>query len=204
MATKTKRKPRKAVAKVHERTEKEIAYMQDFFDRKADKREVPKITFEMKDDGTTGVCKIESVGDSDITKALMLDAFGTTDERFMDGLLKQLANVGQYDFNFMFSIVAGLEPQDQIEAMLTAQMAAVHMATMGLARRLNHTETIEQQDSAERAFNKLARTFTTQIEALNRHRGKAQQKMVVEHVHVYEGGQAVVGNVQGGGGQKIK
>jgi len=67
-------------------------------------------------------------------------------------------------------------------------------------------DTIPQQDSAERAFNKLARTFTSQVEALNRHRGKGQQKVTVEHVHVHEGGQAIVGNVsQGGGGaQKTK
>ena len=85
--------------------------------------------------------------------------------------------------------------------MLAAQMAAVHMATMTFARRLVLVETIPQQDSAERAFNKLARTFAAQVEALNRHRGKGQQKMTVEHVHVYEGGQAIVGNVNRTGGE---
>jgi hypothetical protein len=38
-----------------------------------------------------------------------------------------------------------------------------------------------------------------QVEALNRHRGKGQQKVTVEHVHVHKGGQAIVGAVQGGG-----
>jgi len=38
-------------------------------------------------------------------------------------------------------------------------MAAVHQAILTFARRLAHVETIDQQDSAERAFNKLARTF---------------------------------------------
>jgi hypothetical protein len=33
---------------------------------------------------------------------------------------------------------------------------------MTFARRLNHVETIPQQDSAERALNKLARTFAAQ------------------------------------------
>ena len=49
--------------------------------------------------------------------------------------------------------------------------------------------------------NKLSRTFATLLEALNRHRGKGQQKVTVEHVHVHSGGQAVVGVVetQGGG-----
>jgi hypothetical protein len=44
--------------------------------------------------------------------------------------------------------------------------------------------------------NKLSRTYTTLLEALNRHRGKGQQKVTVEHVHVHAGGQAVVGMVE--------
>ena len=75
-------------------------------------------------------------------------------------------------------------------------MAAVHMATF--ARRLANVETIPQQDSAERALNKLARTFTTQIEALKRYRSTGQQKVTVEHVTVQAGGQAIVGNVSHG------
>ena len=81
-------------------------------------------------------------------------------------------------------------------------MAAVHMATMTFARRLATVDNIAQQDSAERAFNKLARTFTTQVAALKQYRTGGQQKMTVEHVHVHEGGQAIVGNVGGGGMSK--
>jgi hypothetical protein len=43
------------------------------------------------------------------------------------------------------------------------------------------------------ALIKLSRTYATLVEALNRHRGKGQQKVTVEHVHVHEGGQAIVG-----------
>ena len=49
-------------------------------------------------------------------------------------------------------------------------MAVIHTATMTFARRLANVETIEQQDSAERALNKLARTFAMQMEALKRYR----------------------------------
>jgi hypothetical protein len=62
----------------------------------------------------------------------------------------------------MLAVVKGIEPQDQVEAMLAAQMAAVHNATMTFARWLAHVDNIPQQDSAERAFNKLARTFVSQ------------------------------------------
>jgi hypothetical protein len=62
----------------------------------------------------------------------------------------------------LLAVVKGVEPKDQVEAMLAAQMAAVHNATMTFARRLAHVDNIPQQDSAERAFNKLARTFASQ------------------------------------------
>ena len=99
----------------------------------------------------------------------------------------------------MLAVVKGVEPKDQVEAMLAAQMAAVHNATMTFARRLAHVDNIPQQDSAERAFNKLARTFAAQVEALKRYRTGGEQKVTVEHVTVNEGGQAIVGNVSHGG-----
>ena len=95
----------------------------------------------------------------------------------------------------MLAVVKGIEPRDQVEAMLAAQMAAVHMASMTFARRLAHVENIPQQDSASNAFNKLTRTFAAQMSALKDYRSRGEQKMTVQHVHVAEGGQAIVGNV---------
>jgi hypothetical protein len=137
---------------------------------------------------------------------LLMDSLGTTRLDFSDGLLAQLANaatngrmVDERQLNFMLAMVTGIEPRDQLEAMLAAQMAAVHNATMTFARRLNHVDNIPQQDSAERAFNKLARTFACQLEALKRYRSTGKQTVRVEHVTVNEGGQAIVGNVAHGG-----
>jgi hypothetical protein len=101
--------------------------------------------------------------------------------------------------NGMLATVAGIEPRDDVEAMLAAQMAVTHELALLMAKRMAKAENIPQQDSAERAFNKLARTFTAQIEALRRHRHGGQQKVTVEHVTVNEGGQAIVGNVETGG-----
>ncbi len=95
----------------------------------------------------------------------------------------------------MLSVIKGIEPKDQLEAMLAAQMAAVHVSSMTFARRLAHVEDILQQDSVERAFNKLTRTFAMQMGALNRYRLGAEQKVTLQHVSVTEGGQAIVGNV---------
>ena len=104
--------------------------------------------------------------------AVLMQVLGSADPDFVDGLLGQLAKIGitgsevdERGINFVLSVVKGIEPRDQLEAMLAAQMAVIHSATMTFARRLNHVETIQQQDSAERAFNKLARTFAMQMEA---------------------------------------
>ena len=130
---------------------------------------------------------------------------------FFNGLLGQIANVGTKGrdldgrgLNFMLAIIKGVEPKDQVEALLTAQMAAVHNATMTFARRLNHVETIPQQDSAERAFNNLARTFAAQVEALRRYRTGGEQKVTVQHVTVSDNAQAIVGNVSTGDGDGKK
>src|SRR5580692_3344794 len=95
----------------------------------------------------------------------------------------------------MLAMVRGIGPKDEIEAMMATQMAAVHMTTMTFARRLAHVDSILQQDSAERAFNKLARTFAVQVEALKRYRTGGEQKVTVQHVTVNEGGQAIESRV---------
>jgi hypothetical protein len=131
-----------------------------------------------------------------------MEALGTTDQDFHYGFLRQLVDATQQggaaseeSANFMLSVIKGIKPRDQVEAMLAAQMAAVHVSAMTFARRLAHVENIPQQDSAERAFNKLTRTFASQMEALKRYRTGGEQKVTVQHVTVGEGGQAIVGNV---------
>ena len=140
--------------------------------------------------------------DKRIGQMHLMQAFATADHDFAYGILTQLANAGsrvkdvdEAEVNFMLSVIKGIEPKDQIETMLAAQMATVHMATMTFASRLAHVESIEQQDSAERSFNKLLRTFGTQMETLKRYRTGGEQKVTVQHVSVSEGGQAIVGNV---------
>jgi hypothetical protein len=144
-------------------------------------------------------------------QVLVMQALGTTDIDFFNGLVDQLINAGtqgkqpdERTLNFMLAAIKAMEPRDEAECMLTAQMAAVHMATMTFARRLNHVDNIAQQDSASNAFNKLARTFAVQLEALKRYRTGGEQKVTVQHnVTVNQGGQAIVGTVSqasGGGG----
>ncbi len=112
-----------------------------------------------------------------IGQIALMRAIGTTDAEFYSGLLGHIINASKESApskagaNFMLAVVKGIGPRDQIEAMLAAQMAAVHVASMTFARRLAHVENIPQQDSAERAVNKLTRTFAAQVAALRVRRG---------------------------------
>ena len=199
----------KQVATTYEPTPEEHAVMETFYARQKEK--LPASHMKVSEKG--GVAQIEpDHPDLAVGYILLMEALGTTELDFLNGLLGQLASAGsrgksvdESGLNFMLSVVKGIEPEDQVETMLAAQMAAVHMATMTSARRLNHVENIAQLDSNERAFNKLARTFAAQVEALKRYRTGGEQKMIVEHVHVHQGGQAIVGTVnQGGEGRKQK
>jgi hypothetical protein len=50
-------------------------------------------------------------------------------------------------------------------------------------------------DSAERAVNKLGRTFAALVETLNRYQNGGEQNVVVQHMSIAEGGQAIVGDL---------
>jgi hypothetical protein len=103
--------------------------------------------------------------------------------------------------NAAIAALAGIGPKDEIEGMIAAQLVACHNATMECHRRAMHPEqTFEGRRENLSQANKLSRTYATLLESLNRHRGKGQQKVTVEHVHVHEGGQAIVGNVETPGG----
>lgn len=104
--------------------------------------------------------------------------------------------------------LTGIAPKDELEGMMAAQLVAAHNAAMECYRRaMIGEQSFEGRRENLNQANKLSRTYAALLEALNRHRGKGQQKVTVEHVHVHAGGQAVVGMVasppsQPGGGDR--
>lgn len=92
--------------------------------------------------------------------------------------------------------LVGIAPKDELEGMIAAQLIAAHNAAMECHRRaMLGEQTFEGRRENLNQANKLSRTYAALVEALDRHRGKGQQKVTVEHVHVHAGGQAVVGTV---------
>lgn len=178
-------------------------------DRRTRDRPTPKYNVEV----ANGETKIAADHvEPAVNLCLLVDMLGSGDTTFADGVLYQLANAARSgksltstDLNTMLATVNAIGPRDPTEALLASQMAAIHNATMVAARRLIHVDTLPQQDSASNMLNKLARTFAAQVEALKKYRATGEQSIRVQHVTVNDGGQAIVGDVNaGGGGQQKK
>ncbi len=194
----------RAAAKTYERTEQEDRVIEAFQARRKKSSPLPLQVVEYGDDGIPNLR--EGHSDPAVGATLTMAALGLTRVPELTSLLHQVADLTQKDrkvdeagINQMLAQIAAVEPRDGIEAMLATQMATVHNAMLKSARALRGSDTIPQQDSNGNLVNKLARTFATQVEALKRYRTGGQQRVVVEHVTVNEGGQAIVGNVETGG-----
>lgn len=145
----------------------------------------------------------------DITNAFCIEDNNKEKVEFSVALLNQVVMAGcnnedqQKMLDNTLVGISDIKPKDTIEAMLAAQILAIHNATMRNLTRANgllSSRSYKEIELGSKAFNvanKLARTYTMQMEALQRYRGKGQQKMVIEHVNVNSGGQAVIGNVEG-------
>lgn len=95
------------------------------------------------------------------------------------------------------SVLVEMQPTSGAEAMLAVQMVAVHEAALRLMNRAATAGApAEVADADIGRAERLLRLFTDQAETMQRLKGKAgQQRVTVEHVHVHEGGQAIVGGV---------
>ena len=93
-----------------------------------------------------------------------------------------------------------IQPQSGPEGMLAAQMVGTHLAALECLRRaMVEGQTFEGREMNLKHAQKFMDLYLRQFAALDRHRGKGQQKVTVEHVHVEAGGQAIVGHVDAGG-----
>ncbi len=93
----------------------------------------------------------------------------------------------------------GFAPQNEVEGMLAAQAIGLHAAAMECLRRaMIPDQPAEIASKLRRDGANLARAMVDMCEALDRRRGKGQQTVVVKHVRVEAGGQAIVGSVTPG------
>lgn len=91
--------------------------------------------------------------------------------------------------------IAALNPENNIELLLAAQMMAVHNYQQRLISHAINTDNVDASVKYGNLAAKLANVFIQQVNLMQKLKGTNQQKVVFEHVHIHNGAQAVVGAI---------
>ena len=128
-------------------------------------------------------------------------ALGTVSSDFVNASLLSNTSCGSFAFRHNFAdgmnaalaMVSAAAPKDEIEAALVVQMACTHTAAMALLAKMDAGFGTERRIVAfGTAAARLMKAYAMQMEVLRRSRIGGHQFVHVEHVHVNDGGQAVV------------
>jgi hypothetical protein len=163
--------------------------------------------------GSDGLAKGDlAPPDGDLPKwtARVLDAFGTLSPNFAALLLSQLISLVAGDercevqVNAALAVVDGLKPRNEAETLLALQMVAAHLGAMRCLSLSSQARQLVQFQVHSELANKFMRTYASHLETLSKLRRGGEQNMKVEHVYVYQGGQAVVGDINVSRGEGVR
>ena len=132
------------------------------------------------------------------------NALGTASSDFVYCSLMQLiaaaklpgGRISEMAVSSSLAFIETAKPRDEIESALLIQMACTHTAAMRVLATFDEGHGCERNALRASAASRLLRAYATQVETLRRLRNGGSQLVRVEHVHVNEGGQAVIGNLQ--------
>jgi hypothetical protein len=132
-----------------EPTERELTTGREARERILARRKRPQVVGDPKQPDQAGAAH----DDERLFADTLVDAFGTTSSDFINPLIRQLweamhregGNIIK-EMNAGLAIVAGVQPENDVEAMLVVQMAATHQAAMSMlavARRQGSEASIQ-------------------------------------------------------------
>jgi hypothetical protein len=176
---------------------------QEILSKQAEKQEAEPPVPRLKTVRTRGTLMIvPDHPDRNVGLALLQEAIGAGSGEFLATILVQLCSVcttkdtvNEAQLNLMFSVLRGIHPRDQMEAMLGIQAAAIHWEIMSQLERVAGLTGTVQQEIPIGSINGLARTYAKLMVTLKQYRTGGEQKVTVQHVSVNEGGQAIVANM---------
>ena len=142
-------------------------------------------------------------------------AFGITDRDLAKRLLGQIVNVvhsasaqpiAQPEVDDCLAAVRAIAPVGGLEAMIASLLVASHFAALDAMRRATHPEqTYGGRQSYTGLALKAMRTHAQLLDAFNRGRGNGTtQQIIVKHLSIESGGQAIVGALAPGRGGDAK
>lgn len=111
-----------------------------------------------------------------------------------------MASTDQYEQTLQrgLSFVSALEPRSALEAALAVQMLGAHNAAMAMCEQTTIRAGQSGQVEYARLMNQAMRTFTAQVEALQKLRTGGKQQVEVRYVYVDARSQTVVQPVREG------
>jgi hypothetical protein len=175
---------------------------------------------DKKRENGEGYCEPEAPRGTDHDKltlfaAAICKATGATDIRFastiysscVHALIKNPSDAKQVvdKSNEVLIALNSLKPTDEMESMLISKLIVLYFQSMEFFKRsISETQTSPGIDLNINRSTKLTRLYNETLETLMRYRRKGEQKVVVQHVQVNEGGKAVVAGqmVSAGGGER--
>ena len=152
-------------------------------------------------------------GQGKVWWARLMQALGTSSSDFVNASLFQLQKAAQLPcggisevaINAALAMIEAAEPQNEIEGALAVQMACTHTAAISILARFGGSGGSERRVAAlASAASRLLRAYSGQVESLRRLHHGSDQHVRVEHVHVNEGGQTVIGNIRTQGGKRAQ
>lgn len=126
---------------------------------------------------------------------------GTEDQKATEEVINRAVSAmpqthsQEHNTNVIYQSLANTEPTDVIEAMLYAKSTALYAQGMEYLCRAEKADGLCQAEFYMKSAIKLLRLHNETVEALTRYRRKGEQKVVVQHVNVNDGGKAIVGNM---------
>lgn len=179
----------------------------------------PGILLEPRKDGQPGWVHTAPHSDWDLWDTQLHEAFGTRSRALVKFFLSELKRLCRSDFdhgvqqwktnetdlNAVLALITDIRPRNAAETALAAQMVAVHLLTMNLARDAFNSGGMVMEKNAA-LMSKLARTYTMQLEQLRLMRGgkrpTIRQAITVkreshyhqhQHLHDHRGGEKTEG-----------
>ncbi len=143
-------------------------------------------------------------------RAALRRVFGTLSEEFSQTMFGKLVaalrpnpfeHLDEATLNAAIALVASMNPQTELEALLAVEIAAVGFAGHKFLRQSQHHLDEVFINVYGNYAVKLLRLQIDMIQALDRHRRGNTQTVEVRHVHIYSGAQGVVGIVNAGEGE---
>lgn len=146
--------------------------------------------------------------------ALLKETLGTRSNSFSEVILEQVELAcrdrghrepsAQVD-NYALAIFGAIDPQDEWEALMAANIIGSHTMAMEMLGKARHADTREGLGFYVAQHSKLTKSVRTLTETLNKHRSGGKQQVIVRHVYINgnavvgDGAQAVFGQLNGGG-----